>query len=404
MNSQKVNGIGLIGCGHRGIAGFLKTIKELNRADSVIALCDSNQARLEFAKEYLNVQECKTFLDYDSFLAEPRLNTIIVATPDNTHVNLVVKAFNHGKHVICEKPMATNIEDCHKMIQAKGEHEFRVAFNLRYDSTVKKLKSLIDDNCVGEILHVAAHDIVSKEHGSDYFRRWHRLTKNSGSLLMHKSTHMFDVINWFVNSTPKTVSAQAAKTYYLPEYQKGDNCTECSGSQDCKFYVDISKDIPGQEAGIDEFYKRLYVDGLKHDNYQRDKCVFHKENDLNDTYNVQVEYRNGILFSYTGLFYAPYEERRLMIQGNKGRIEANLARREITIFKNNEMSQVDTIVLPEEIGGHGGADINLMKAVFGIQTDDIQEADSTDGYWSVALADAANRSITTGEKSNIKEL
>lgn len=394
--------IGLIGCGHRGIVGFLKSLKDIERSGNVVALFDSNPTRLNFANDFLNNPECKTYNDFNSFIAHPGLTDVIVATPDNRHTDFVIDSFNAGKDVICEKPIATNLSDARKMLNAQGENHFRVAFNMRYNSVINKVKQFLQKEKIGKLIFIESRDIIGWEHGADYFRRWHRLLKNSGGLFVHKSVHNFDVMNWWAESVPVNVFATARKTCYLPEFQKGERCSTCSNQKNCKYFVNLEKDIPGQEAGIDKFYKKMYADAYHHDHYARDTCVFHKDNELCDSYHAMVNYKNDIVLNYTAFFAAPYEDRRFVLQGTEGRIELSQRQREIKVFFNDHPKEPEIYNIAPEDGGHGGSDIGLVKSIFNKNDPKGLQATSEDAYWSLALASAANKSVKNKQVASIE--
>lgn len=385
--------IGLVGCGHRGIVGFLASFKDLGLDHHVVALCDANPTRLDFAHGFLGQGGCAKYVDYAEFLQHPGLDAVIVATPDYTHREFVVRAFEAGKDVVCEKPMATTLEDCRAMLEARGEHRLRVAFNFRYNSLARRVKDLLTGGTVGPILHVEARDTVGWEHGSDYFRRWHRLQAKSGGLLVHKSTHTFDVINWWLDDQPATVSAAARRRFYTPDRQRGERCQACEAADQCRFHVDLTEDVPGQFAGVPHFYERIYLEAEAHDGYRRDVCVFHRDNNVPDTYLVRVAYGAGALLNYSALFYAPYEDRTFVLQGATGRMEVSKVNREIILYPDNRAGNREVITVPEEPGGHGGADLNLVRSLVADKPIDEQCATAEDGYWSLAVGACANRSI-----------
>ncbi len=387
--------IGLVGCGHRGIVGFLDSLKDIGRKENVVALCDSNPARLNFAHEHLQNDECDLYEGYNEFLAHPGLNAVIVATPDYLHRQFVVPACRSGKDVLCEKPLATNLEDCRAMLDAKQNSSLRVAFNLRFNAVSRQVKELIENGVLGRILHVEARDSVGWPHGSDYFRRWHRLQEKSGGLIIHKSTHTFDVINWWLNGRPSKVTASAARRFYNPDHQRSKRCKTCEDAERCRYYVDLTKDVEGQKAGIKDFYKRLYMDGEVYDGYQRDTCVFHAESDIPDTYAVTVSYEDDTLLSYNALFYSAYEERFFALQGTKGRMEVFSKKRQIVLYRDNKAENREVIDVPEEKGGHGGADIHLVRSFFEEVPHGLR-ATAEDGYWSLAIGVCANESVERG--------
>jgi predicted dehydrogenase len=388
--------IGLLGCGHRGLLGFLGSLKEIGKGDHVAALCDINSTRLEVARDFLGHPGCRCVTDVDEFLKGGDFDTVIIATPDHTHADLAEACFAAGKAVVCEKPMATTLDDCRRIITARGDLECRVAFNFRYNPVAKETKELVASGAIGNVLSVEAHDIVGWPHGADYFRRWHRFQEKSGGLLIHKSTHTFDVINWWLDDVPETVYATGARAFYTADKQKGERCSACPAAGECPFYVDLRENFEGQDAPFEQFYRKMYLDAEQHDGYMRDACVFDRNSDIMDTYNVNATYQGGALLNYSAIFYAPYEDRIFTLQGDQGRIEVSRNRREIRVTYGPESKDEEVRVIPPQSGGHGGADVRLARALFGEVPGDIANATAEAAYWSVALADSANRSMQTG--------
>ena len=70
---------------------------------------------------------------------------------------------------------------------------------------------------IGEVLSLDFHWLLNIHHGADYFRRWHRNKENSGGLMVHKATHHFDLINWWLSSVPESVFAQGHRNFYTPK-------------------------------------------------------------------------------------------------------------------------------------------------------------------------------------------
>lgn len=402
--SEKCRRIALVGCGHRGIIGFLGSLKAIGRSDAVRALCDINPVRLQVAAEFLANEDCRTYTCVEEVLGDPEINTVIVATPDYTHADIVESCYRAGKEVICEKPMATTLDDCQRILDSAAGQELRVAFNLRYHAVLQSAKELLCEGVIGRVLHVQVSDIIKWQHGADYFRRWHRFSEQSGGLLLHKSTHSFDVVNWFLGDMPMSVFARSGRQFYIPEQQRGDRCMGCAAAKTCPFYVDLNKDMDAQGSTFPEFYKKMYLNAESHDGYIRDVCVFDSKSDIADTYDVSVRYRNGALLNYSALFYAPYADRRFTLQGSLGRMEISLTNRDVRVmFAPGEKEDLH-VHISEEAGGHGGADTSLMKALFEESNDDLSFAPAEAGYWSVAIGACANISIKEGRDVRVPPL
>src|SRR5581483_6700509 len=147
--------------------------------------------------------------DFDRMIADTKPDTVIVTTVDAFHDVYIVRALELGCDVLTEKPMTTDEVKANRIFDAiarTGRH-VRVAFNYRYAPAYTKLREVIASGAIGEPLLVDFAWILDTSHGADYFRRWHREKHHSGGLLVHKATHHFDLVNWWIASWPRTVSA-----------------------------------------------------------------------------------------------------------------------------------------------------------------------------------------------------
>jgi len=248
--------------------------------------------------------------------------------------------------------------------------------------------------------------ILDTRHGADYFRRWHRRKENSGGLLVHKATHHFDLINWWLEDEPQTVSAFGARRVYGPtRSERGERCSACEHAGACEFYVDYR---------ADPFMKAFYFDAEGEDGYFRDRCVFADEIDIEDTMAASVKYKGGALMSYSLNAHAPYEGWRAALNGSGGRIEveeyhsghrAGEASQRITV--HNRKGDNVTHEICKDIGAHGGGDERLQARLFSGRAipDPLGHmADSWAGAMSVLIGVAANRSIATGQPVHIADL
>jgi len=400
----------------------------LGLADRMAALCDPNKVRLNVAREHLG-REARLYTDYDRFLSDSGFNWVIVCTPDGTHRELTVKAFEAGKNVVVEKPMATTVADCDEMIRAarKANRRLRCVFNLRYALQMRAVKELLDQGLLGEIVSVEAFDILRIGHGSDYLRRWHRQRKNSGGLLVHKGCHVFDLLNWWVGSEPVEVYARGSRSFFRPRPGHGTHCRDCAIADQCELYVDISKGVP---TGVswETLIKDLYLDGEKEDGYLRDRCVFDEEIDVWDNTTLAISYANGVTATYTEVLFSPFAKRRYVLNGTRGRLEIGMEGKDAVFYPlfrgsvqearaqmmntKSPSTNPPEIIDPKQvmgarmkaIGGHGGADGNLLLGLAEDAHDSPSAAGPIDGRRAVLIAEAANRSVDQARAIRISEV
>lgn len=420
--------IALVGTGDRGTGFWGKAILE-NYKDLVeyVGLCDINPGRLAFAKGFIGT-DCQTFVDFDQMMKEKKPDLVIVTTMDSTHHEFVVKALQYGSDVITEKPMTTDEVKCQQILDAekKSGKKVTVGFNYRHNPHVTKIKELLVNQRVGKITSVDFHWYLNVYHGADYFRRWHAFVKNGGSLWVHKATHHFDLLNWWLDSDPVEVMAFGKLEHYGKNSPiRGKTCRDCSHKTDCKFYFDITKN---------KKYVDLYVNNEHHDGYYRDSCVFRNDIDIWDKMSAQIIYANGVTVNYSLTTYSPYEGWKLAFNGFNGRIDswedipfqkadidqANRHSAEMTQTKDekpesfdeifvmdNFSRQGETIYVPKYKGGHGGGDRRMHDLIFNNPKNENPYkimAGTRDGAMSCLIGVAARKSIAMKRSVRISEL
>ncbi|MDZ4709313.1 MAG: Gfo/Idh/MocA family oxidoreductase [Saprospiraceae bacterium] len=420
--------LALVGTGDRGTGFWGKALLE-NYKDLVefVGLCDINPGRLEYAKSYIGA-DCRTYIDFDEMMREKKPDTVIVTTVDATHHEFIVKALQYGADVITEKPMTTDEVKCQQILDAekKSGKKVTVGFNYRHNPHVTRIKELLTNQRVGKITSVDFHWYLNVYHGADYFRRWHGFIKNGGSLWVHKATHHFDLLNWWLDSDPVEVMAFGKLDHYGKNNAfRGKTCRDCSYTKECKFYTDINKN---------QKYVNLYVKNEHHDGYFRDSCVFRNEIDIWDKMSAQIIYANGVTVNYSLTTYSPYEGWKLAFNGFNGRIDswedipfqkadvdqANRHSAEMTQNKDekpesfdeifvmdNFSRQGETIYIPKYKGGHGGGDRRMHDLIFNNPKNENPYkimAGTRDGAMSCLIGIAARKSIAMKRSVKISEL
>ncbi|MFT3845983.1 MAG: Gfo/Idh/MocA family oxidoreductase [Lacibacter sp.] len=420
--------LALVGTGARGSSLWGKQIAtEFKESCELVALSDINPGRLAYAKEYIGVN-CPTFVNVDEMLKQVKADYIMVMTVDATHDEIIVKALNAGFNVITEKPMTTDEDKCKRILDAekKSGKKVTVAFNYRHSVHAMQLKELLAAERVGKITSVDFNWYLNVHHGSDYFRRWHGRMNRSGSLWVHKATHHFDLLNWWLNSEPVEVSAYGSLEHYGKNNSfRGTKCRGCEHKVQCKFFWDIT---------ANQHLENLYVKNEQHDGYIRDGCVWSNEIDIYDKMSAQIIYANGITANYSLTTYSPYEGWQIAFNGMKGRIETwedipYLQKTQDDQGKRHaiEMSNADDAVAgevreilawdnfgkdyeiyttPKIRGGHGGGDIRMQRRMFTNTNDNPHHvmAGTREGAMSILIGIAARKSIQLKRPVKIAEL
>jgi len=323
--------------------------------------------------------------------------------------------------------MTTDEDKCQAILDAekKSGKKVIVGFNYRYGTHFTAIKELLAANRVGKITSVDFHWYLNTFHGAQYFRRWHGEMNKSGSLLVHKATHHFDLLNWWLNSDPVEVFAYGALEHYGKNNSfRGMNCRNCAYTDKCKFYFDITKDKTLMD---------LYVANEKYDGYMRDNCLWRDNIDIFDKMAVQIKYANNVQVSYSLTTYSPFEGLTLAFNGMNGRIDTwqdlpwsskeltdqadrhaqEMSQEKETKLDYNEIKVIDNfgsiehVNVPKSRTGHGGGDPRLQDKIFRnpAAPDPYKHSAGTrDGAMSILVGIAARKSILEKRPVRIAEL
>ncbi len=402
--------IALVGTGMRGTLFWLKQIPEVLRDQVVfVGLCDRNEGRLAYSKKYSRL-ECPLFTDFDQMMRSVKPECVIVSTIDSNHHEFIIRAMQLGADVITEKPMTTDETQCAHVLAAEKKYEKKVivGFNARYGTIFSKLRELLSEKKIGRITSVDFHEYLDTAHGASYFRRWHGEKKFSGTLLLQKSSHHFDLLNWCLDSDPVEVMAFGSLDFYGGANPfRGKNCRTCDHRQTCGFYWDIHSSPT--DVG-------LYVNNEKQDGYIRDNCLYRNSIDIYDKMSVQIRYASNVVVNYSLTTYSPYEGWQIGFNGMGGRLDAGKNIPWLQMPPTNSLPEADTIIysslhgkrediiVPRKAGSHGGADREMLQDIFSTDKHSAKVAGTRDGALSVLIGVAARQSIETGKVVKIGDL
>ncbi|WP_311244774.1 Gfo/Idh/MocA family oxidoreductase [Microbacterium sp. WCS2018Hpa-23] len=370
--------------------------------------------------------------ELEQVIRDERVDRVIICSRDDLHAELIVRSLEAGADVVVEKPLtidaasAARIEDA---VERTGR-QVVLTFNYRYSPRNSALRQIIQDDTIGQVTSVDFQWMLDTNHGADYFRRWHREKKNSGGLLVHKSSHHFDLVNWWIRSQPTRVYASGGLRFYGAENAASRGLGErpARGTHD-------GGDLFELDLRTDERLTALYLEAEQHDGYVRDLDVFSEGITIEDNLALVVDYASGATMSYSLNAHSPWEGYRVAVNGTLGRVELEVVERGAVLAGEGLHPHIDpslsggdgtTALRPEgerilvqrhweaayEVpidggdGGHGGGDALLLSDVFEGPGDDplARPADWTDGIRSIAVGIAGNRSLETGLPVKVDEL
>ena len=418
-----------VGTGGR-VRMFLDPVAQRFSAHAeIVGLSDLSTVRAEYHQHRL----CARFsyasvpvyrhCDFERMLAETRPDVVVVCTIDCEHDTYINAALRAGCDVITEKPMTISAEKCAVILRTVEEtgRSLRVAFNYRWGAGASKVREVIVAGAIGAIRQVTLEYLLNTDHGADYFRRWHANKENSGGLLVHKSTHHFDLVNWWIDSIPDEVFAHGTLAFYgrANALRRGDEVLTRHAryhghdNRGDPFAYDYNRSMI-QDA---EMEQALYLGAAERETgYVRDRNVFRDGINIEDAMSVLVRYRSGVLLNYTLNAFSPYEGFRVALTGDRGRIEYEefhgahilssardvgecVAAGQATLRVWPHFKESYTIDIPPLSGVHGGSDALLQEQIFSLipPPDPLQRtAGHEQGAASILVGIAANQSMVSG--------
>jgi predicted dehydrogenase len=405
----------VVGTGHRARLYVDAMTGEHSDVADVVALCDTNPARLAFHSERVRRAGAGSPDAYDAhevdrMLEEVRPDVVVVCSPDRTHAAHVAAALRHGADVVVEKPLTIDAAGMYTILDAarSSGRRLTVAHNYRYAAPHAALRQVVADGRIGDVVSVHFEWLLDTAHGADYFRRWHRDKAASGGLLVHKASHHFDLVNWWTQDVPESVYARGGLRFY----------GEAAGDGGPRYALDLAAD-PELRA--------LYLDAADADGYRRDQDPFAPGATIEDTLSLLVAYRSGASMTYSLTAHSPWEGFRVAVNGTRGRVELDVVERchttgglpgaradasgccevrraggrlvvqehwgravEVPLSGPTGHREGDAAMLHDVLRGHLAAEES--------GTDHLERrAGLVDGLRSVAVGVAGNRSLVTGQ-------
>jgi predicted dehydrogenase len=427
----------VVGTGHR-VQMYLDAMAGDHKNDAqLVGLIEPNPGRLQVHLGWLS----QAGLDIggvitgspdalERVISETQADRVVITSPDYTHAELIGRALDAGADVVVEKPLTINPESTRQIADAVKQtgRQVVVTHNYRYSPRNSALKELIKNGSIGTPLSVSFEWVLDTAHGADYFRRWHRDKSNSGGLLIHKASHHFDLVNWWLADSPAQVYARGGVRFYGAENAaaRGMESRAERGTHEGAhnpWELDLRKDAR---------LKALYLDNESYDGYHRDQDVFAPGVTTEDNLAVIVDYDRGATLSYALNAHAPWEGYRVAVNGDQGRAELEVVERAAVLVDADGNVLIDPSAVPESslrtggerltlqrhwepatevkieggAGAHGGGDALLLADIFRGPGDDWLErpADWLDGIRAIAVGMAGNESLRTNQPIKISDL
>lgn len=384
----------IIGSGIRATA-FCEYIKKNESKVALKALVDPEIKKAKFLNEYYSLK-AETHKDYHECIAKPEIDAVILATPDDIHVQPAIDTLKAGKNLYIEKPLATTIEDCDRIIRAFDESKAQcyLGFNLRHSPVYESIYNIVNNGSLGKVATIEANEWYYG--GKTYFRRWNRFTKQSGGLWLTKACHDFDLITWIAGAKPKSLYATCGLSHYNPKKEAGPRCKLCKIKNACPDYYNLYEKIEGDE--FNELVRKMQLLIDQEGEMAPDVCLYNSKKDTFDNGIAVIDYENGIRATYTVNVLAAKTTRQMRVIGSQGMVESDMQEGTIKLTQRHT-EKVQTINLNGTSGSHFGADEKILDDFFEMcKNGKVPRSGLADGKLAVQISLAAKES---SDKKNI---
>ncbi len=371
--------LAIMGCGGRGNGAYSKIASRLPEMFEVVAIAEPIKERREIVQERHGIPDDMCFTHWKDFAELPKCaDAVVIATQDYMHFQPALAFIEKGYDILLEKPMAPTPFQCEEITRAARKHgtKILVCHVLRYTPFYKALKKLLIDGVIGEVKNINHTEAVGNEHQSHSFVRgnW-RNSKETTPMILAKSCHDTDLVQWLMDSPCKKVQSFGELSYFNRENAPegcADRCTDgCKYLDTCpynaiKIYNDKSRWYRAHISATPNPTEEQVMEALQTGPYGR--CVFKCDNDVVDHQTLNMQFENGSTATFT---MCAFNEggRFTRIMGTEGELFANMGDDHIDVFtfadRKHTHHKIDDVCSDISIaGGHGGGDDGIMAALY----------------------------------------
>lgn len=366
--------IALIGAGQRGsiYAAYLR-----EKGIEISAVVEPIASRRNRAVEDYDIPQAFSCLE--DFLAQGRIaDAAVVATMDRDHFRCAMPLLKAGYHLLLEKPISPDSEECLRIQEAADARGLlvMVCHVLRYTEFFTRIKDIIDSGELGRIQTIEYAEYMGNFHMAHSFVRgkWNR-TDTSSPIILQKSCHDMDILTWLVGKPCKSVSSIGSNTLFRPERAPEGaslRCLDgCKAKETCPFDAEkiyVTSPKTGCLQGTSWLAGVLSLEATQESTYQAlregpyGRCVYHCDNDVVDHQQTNLLMEDGSTISFTMCAFTEDCYRTFKAMGTKGEIEADMKSNLIRVreFGKGEET-IDVGKLSSDLKGHGGGDSGIVK-------------------------------------------
>ena len=361
--------VAIVGAGDRGLHAYAPYTLSHPEEGKIVAVAEPRETRRRKAQEMYGIPDKMVFGDWRELARKRKLaDAVIIATQDRDHRGPAVALARKGYHILLEKPMAPTAADCKAIVRAvkKAGVVFAVGHVMRYSAYFRKMKALIDEGAVGEVVAIQHLEPVGYWHQAHSFVRGHwRNSEQSSFMLLAKSCHDIDILRHLIGRKCVAVSSFGSLRHFRRENKPvgaGERCVSCGYEPRCcysakKIYLTGKTEWP-VSAITDDLTPEGIARAVETGPYGR--CVYECDNDVVDHQVVNLLYEGGVTASFTMCAFTEVVGRQTRVMGTKGEIVGNRARFTHLDFLTDKKTEYDPSAEAAAMG-HGGGDEGLAR-------------------------------------------
>lgn len=399
--SKKIT-VALAGLGSRGKDTYAHAAEVYPEKMEITAIADINPQKVRMVAEKYHIPAERCYSSVEEMLKEDRLaDVMFITTHDRQHVGHAIPALEKGYHILLEKPISPELEECREIVKVakRCERKVVVCHVLRYTPVYRKVKEILDSGVLGNIVNIVASENVGWYHMAHSFVRgnW-RNSDLSSPMILQKCCHDMDLYLWLADKECESLSSFGS-TYLFKKENAPEGCAErcldgCKVKDSCPYDAEAIY-LDDQRIGARNGNKCWPLDvvievptpeaiekALKSGPYGR--CVYHCDNNVVDHQIVNMNMTDGSTMSFAMSGLTADFARHAQFCGTKGEMKVTMGSWdldedmiEVSVYGPEMKKEVIPAAdLAEDFSGHGGGDLIMVEEFIDILLGNREESPS----------------------------
>lgn len=393
--------VAVAGCGARGRVVYANVAHLHPEKMEIVAAADTDPEKLAIMAKEFNIPREACFASAEEMLAQDKLaDAMIIATQDRQHVEHAIPALEKGYHLLLEKPVSPDLNECGRLLETANRcnRKVIVCHVLRYTPVYQKVKEILDSGKIGDVVTTVAVENVGWFHQAHSFVRGNWANSDETSpMILQKCCHDMDLYLWLTGKKCQSLSSFGSTYLFKPEMAP-EGCAKrcmdgCKAREDCPFDAEKIY-MKNRLIGYDTGYRLWPLDVLAPGGMTREglmeslktgrfgRCVYHCDNNVVDHQVVNLNMTDGTTISFTMSGFTPDIARFARIMGTKGELTVVLDAQEpkksriyTKLFDPAiTTEEVDVLSLSDDFTGHGGGDNMMVKEFLDIISGEQKES------------------------------